>query len=249
MDPWLVLGGIAVTAVAFVLFPTALATAGRFRGAWRVPCPDADVEARVRIDVATAVRTELLGHTQVVVERCSLWPERHGCGQGCVAQPVALWRRSLPGEPPPRRPGGATWPTVLVACDGTPAGDRAIAAAADLARARGWRLRVLFVAPEPTPVHAHGRVVAFADQETARVTHEAASYLREVLDGIHGVEVDHVIRFGDPGKEITYEAEDSGAELIVLGVRPRTLGALLAARLVRRVRRAAEVPVLTVAAA
>lgn len=248
MQPWTVLAGIVLVAAVFVLVPVATATFSRFRGAWRVRCPEEDAEARITLDAGAAARGEIFGRADVrTVVRCSSWPERQGCQQTCLTLPLAEWRRPRPGERPPRRPGADERKTFLVPLDGTADSERALGAAADLARACDGRLRLLRVARPPTTVRTHDRIVAFVDQEATRVEYEASSYLAHLAAGLSGVAVDRAVRFGDPGTEIVRDAEDAGAEMIVMTAHPRHGLQRIARRSVmRRVLRGTDAAVLLV---
>jgi hypothetical protein len=84
-QPGLVLAGLAVIAIVFVLAPVAAGTYAWLRAPRRLRCPELDRDAAVAVDAAHAARTSLFGLAQVRVTRCSRWPERRGCGQGCLA--------------------------------------------------------------------------------------------------------------------------------------------------------------------
>jgi nucleotide-binding universal stress UspA family protein len=103
---------------------------------------------------------------------------------------------------------------ILVPLDGAAPAEALIAAVADLARGAGATVRLLHVAPVADNVVSAGRVVAYADQEAARLESEALDYLRGVELGLDGVAVEHAVRFGEPVAEILKEAEAFGADLI-----------------------------------
>ncbi len=86
-----------------------------------------------------------------------------------------------------------------------------------LARDFGATVRLLRVLPVPERVvGTHGRVVAYVDQEMARLTAAATDDLRRVEAQLDGVPVETVVRFGEPVEEILLEAEAFHADLIAL---------------------------------
>jgi nucleotide-binding universal stress UspA family protein len=88
---------------------------------------------------------------------------------------------------------------------------------ADAARGAGATVRLLYVAPVPDAVvDIDGRIVAFADQEGARLEAEALDYLQAIEIALGDVPVESVVRFGDPADEILREADEFGADLIAL---------------------------------
>jgi universal stress protein A len=94
----------------------------------------------------------------------------------------------------------------------------------DAARGAGASVRLLHVAPAPGEVvDADGRIIAYADQETARVEAEVLDYFKTIEIILDDVPVESVVRFGDPAEEIVNEASDFGADLIVLTT-PRVMG-------------------------
>jgi nucleotide-binding universal stress UspA family protein len=105
---------------------------------------------------------------------------------------------------------------ILVPLDQTVHAEQVLDLAADLARGGGGTVRLVHVAPVPDNVVSDGRVVAYADQETARLESEGLDYLRAVEVRMNGFPVESVVRFGDPTKEILAEAETFGADLIVM---------------------------------
>jgi nucleotide-binding universal stress UspA family protein len=132
---------------------------------------------------------------------------------------------------------------ILVPVTQTPPAASFVAALGDLARGAGATVRLLHVAP-PTSnvVDADDRIVAYADQETARVEADARDFLETVRLDLDGVPVESAVRFGEPVREILAEAGEFGADFIVLPIgarRRRTLRRGVAGRLLRR----AEVPV------
>jgi hypothetical protein len=92
VNPWIVVPSLVLVAVVFVLLPVAAAAYSRFRQPWRVPCPVDHAEAEIGVDAVAAARAELVGRRQLSVVRCSFWPERQGCAQGCVDAPLAEWK-------------------------------------------------------------------------------------------------------------------------------------------------------------
>lgn len=97
----------------------------------------------------------------------------------------------------------------------------------DVARSSGAHVRLLHVWPVPdTVLDEQDRVVAYADQEMARLEAEALDDLRRFEARLAGLAVDAVVRFGDPVREILREAKAFGADLIVLSTRLRSPVAL-----------------------
>ena len=113
---------------------------------------------------------------------------------------------------------------ILVPLDLTTEPDAITRVVADAARGAGATVRLLYVAPVPDAVvDVDGRIVAYADQEGARLEAEALDYLRSVEIELDDVPVESVVRFGDPAEEILREADEFGADLIALTT-PRGTG-------------------------
>lgn len=121
-----------------------------------------------------------------------------------------------------------------------------LTAVADLARGAGATVRLLHVAaPATNLVDADGRVLAYADQETRRVEDEARDYLESIAIALDGLPVELAVRFGAIAPEILAEAEEFGADLILLGVR-RCRRLRLRGSVAERVFRRADVPVAVI---
>lgn len=113
---------------------------------------------------------------------------------------------------------------ILVPLDLTTEPDAVTRVVADAARGAGATVRLLHVAPVPEEVvDANGRIIAYSDQETARVEAEVLDYLRTIEIALDDAPVESVVRFGDPAEEILREADEFGADLIVLAT-PREIG-------------------------
>ncbi len=137
---------------------------------------------------------------------------------------------------------------ILLAVDRSPHAEALAAIAADTARGAHATVRLLHVAPDPSAVHdARGRVVVYADQETASLTSQGVDYLRTLEGHFGGVPVDSVVRFGDPVAQILEEARAFGADLIVVGTAGRSaIGRVLLGSVAERVFARATVPVMLV---
>ena len=106
---------------------------------------------------------------------------------------------------------------ILVPLDQSLVAESVVPLVADLARGGGATVRLLHVAPQPDVlVNAEGRVVAYADQEMARLEAEGVDYLRAVELQLEGIPVECVVRFGDPLQRILGEADAFGADLIAV---------------------------------
>jgi nucleotide-binding universal stress UspA family protein len=135
---------------------------------------------------------------------------------------------------------------MLVPLDMTPEGEAALRFVADAARGGGATVRLLHVAPTPdNVVSAEGRIVAFADQELARMEAEALDYLRTIEARLEGAAVETAIRFGEAVHEILREAEEFEADVIVLTTGyHRTLNRLILGSTAEQVCRKTEVDVV-----
>lgn len=106
---------------------------------------------------------------------------------------------------------------ILVPLDRTPEAEAVLPLVADAARGSGASIRLVHVAQVPTHLEDEaGRVVVYADQETARLEAEGMDYLRTVEARLDGAAVDLVVRFGDPAHEILLEADRFSADLIAM---------------------------------
>jgi nucleotide-binding universal stress UspA family protein len=106
---------------------------------------------------------------------------------------------------------------ILVPMDQSPTAEAVIPLIADTARGSGAVVRLLHVSPVPEALVAKGgRVVAYADQEMARLDAEGMDYLRGVAARLDGATVECVVRFGEPAEEILREADAYGADLIAV---------------------------------
>lgn len=134
---------------------------------------------------------------------------------------------------------------ILLPLDQSPLTELVVPVIADAARGSGATVRLLHVAPVPGLVKSEGRVIAYADQEMARLEAEGASYLRGVEVGFEGVPVESVVRFGDPVEEILREAEAFGADLIAVTTAGRSgIGRTVLGSVAERVLRKSRVPVV-----
>jgi len=136
---------------------------------------------------------------------------------------------------------------ILVPLDESVAAEAVVPLVAAIARDSGATVRLLRVSRMPeNRVTGDGRVVAYADQEMARLESEGIDYLRTVemhLD--RGCDVDCVVRFGDAVAEILDEAEEFGADLIAVTTAGRSaLGRTVLGSVAEQVVRKAEAPVI-----
>ncbi len=81
-----VVGPIAALGALYVVIPVATDAYRRFRGTKTVTCPDTGTAADVQLDTHHAALSMAFGPPDLKVTRCSRWPERHYCDQGCVKQ-------------------------------------------------------------------------------------------------------------------------------------------------------------------
>jgi nucleotide-binding universal stress UspA family protein len=135
---------------------------------------------------------------------------------------------------------------ILVPQSGREHGEVVAPVVAALARDVGATVRLLRVFPVPDIiVGPNGRVVAYVDQQMARLTDEGTTHLKMVESRLDRVPVESVVRFGDPVDEILLEAEAFGADLIALSTsRGNWLKRAFASGVAQRVFRKARVPTL-----
>jgi len=135
---------------------------------------------------------------------------------------------------------------IVVPLDASPVAESVLPVVADLARAGGATIRLLRVEPMPDNcVGSDGRVVAYADQEMARLEAEGLDYLGTVATRLGGLPVESCVRFGDPFDEILKEADAFDADLIAVTTAGRSgLGRAVLGSVADRVFRKAGAPVL-----
>lgn len=108
---------------------------------------------------------------------------------------------------------------ILLAVDQTGSSDRAATEAIGRARAAGADLIVLSVV-EPHNLRLPGGAARRVDQERDRLTAGAQAIVRRARGA--GVHATWLIWEGDPAEAILDASRSEGADLIVLGSRPRT---------------------------
>jgi nucleotide-binding universal stress UspA family protein len=112
---------------------------------------------------------------------------------------------------------------ILLPLDRIEDAELALCLVGDAARAGGATVRLLHVAAPPgSVISSEGRVVAYADQETERLTQEHLERLRLAQVHLADVPSECVVRFGDPTEEILAEADAFDADLIAVMTRCRS---------------------------
>ncbi len=106
---------------------------------------------------------------------------------------------------------------ILVPLDQSALAESVLPVVGDAARGGAATVRLVHVAAVPdNRVNDEGRVVAYADQEMARLEAEGMDYLRTAGLGLGGAPVEYAVRFGDPAREILLEAGAWDADLIAV---------------------------------
>ena len=134
---------------------------------------------------------------------------------------------------------------ILVPLDQSPLAESVLSLVADVARGAGATVRLLHVTPVPGNVEVDGRVVAYADQEMARLEAEGKDYLQSMEVRLAGVPVECVVRFGTAVRVILLEAEAFGTDLIAVTTAGRSgVGRAVLGSVAEQVFRKATLPVL-----
>lgn len=135
---------------------------------------------------------------------------------------------------------------ILVPLDETTEHEAILPLVADIARAGGATVRLLHVtAPPDNLVTEDGQVIAYMDQEMARLRVQWIDHVRTIEPLLPDVALEGEVRFGRPLPEILAEAEEFDADLIAVttsshkSLKDKLLGSV-AADLIKR----AKVPVL-----
>jgi nucleotide-binding universal stress UspA family protein len=140
---------------------------------------------------------------------------------------------------------------ILVPLDQSQVAESMLPVVADAARGGGATVRLLHVAPiPPSQVDEHGRVLAYADQEMARLEAEGLDYLRTIEVKFGDTPVDSRVRFGDAVAEILEEAAAFDADLIAVATEGRSgLGRVALGSVAERVFRRGEAAVMLISPA
>ena len=132
--------------------------------------------------------------------------------------------------------------TILIASDGSPSADEALAFAVELARDAGASLVVLAVKP-PFPRHPHTPLDEIQEIGGA---HCIARRLAERASAA-GVEATPRVAHGEPAEAIARTARELGADLVVVGSRGfGSARSMLQGSVSRELARHAEIPVTVV---
>jgi len=112
---------------------------------------------------------------------------------------------------------GASWiRQIVVAADGSPASAQGLERVADLAPRVGAKVTVVFVRHLPATALASGvadaALVGALDDQESEVRQEVLRLL-----GGTGVRWEFVVRTGSPGEEIVQVADETRADLVVVG--------------------------------
>lgn len=78
---------ILAVGILYVLVPRVLHIWAQYRAPRALSCPETGKPVRVDLDAPRAALTSAFGRPRLRVMWCTLWPQRKGCAQECVASP------------------------------------------------------------------------------------------------------------------------------------------------------------------
>lgn len=135
---------------------------------------------------------------------------------------------------------------ILVPLDGSTTAEAVLSLVGDLACGAGAVVRLVHVAPVPDNLYGDDdHLIAYADQEIARLEAQYLDYLAGVEVYLGDVPVERTVRFGDPVREILREADQWGADLIAVTTTGRSgLGRMVLGSVAKQVFRKAGLPVV-----
>src|SRR4029453_2974540 len=135
---------------------------------------------------------------------------------------------------------------ILVPLDGSTTAEAVLALVGDLASGAGATVRLLHVAPVPENLYGtDDHLIAYADQEIARLEAQHLDYRASVEPCLADVPVERAVRFGDPIREILREAEQWSADLIAVTTTGRSgPGRMVLGSVAEQVFRKAGLPVV-----
>ena len=108
--------------------------------------------------------------------------------------------------------------TIVLATDGSPTAQKAMGTAIELAKATGWQLRVVTV--WTTPVYGSGYTLSSYEPELIEAARDHAVHVAEAaVEAARsaGVQATSELRRGNVVREICDAAEETAADVIVLG--------------------------------
>jgi len=77
---------LGIAAAAYLLLRRPVRNYVALRGDRVVACPENDQTVAVRVDAARAALGSVVGGSEWMLESCTRWPEKAGCGQECLKQ-------------------------------------------------------------------------------------------------------------------------------------------------------------------
>lgn len=83
--PLLVLTAVFALGLAYVVFPVMMQAYMSYRKNRQVRCPEEQENAIIKIDAKTAAFGAAQGKVLLQVRNCTLWPQKRGCDQRCLA--------------------------------------------------------------------------------------------------------------------------------------------------------------------
>src|SRR6476661_7726120 len=83
--PILVILAVLGIGLVLVVLPVVLTTLSEKKQPITAVCPETGRHATVRLDAGRAARGAAVGRLTLRAESCSLWPEKSGCAQKCLA--------------------------------------------------------------------------------------------------------------------------------------------------------------------
>lgn len=144
------------------------------------------------------------------------------------------------------------WKTLLVPHDFSPAAERALGLAADLAALTGGELALLHVSPIPHGLRPDSKIVPDGEHNAVRIDDYLLAAARKKLSDLlagRGLSATILacVAEDDPAEVILRKAAEIGADVLVMGTHGRTgVRRLLIGSVAERVLRHASVPVVVV---
>jgi hypothetical protein len=85
-NPLMLIAGIVAMGLVFVVVPIGIDAYRQYRYRKVITCPQTHGLAEVSLNSGLAALGAAVGRPVIGVKSCSLWPQRKGCDENCVAE-------------------------------------------------------------------------------------------------------------------------------------------------------------------